>query len=278
MKQKDRHIMEAMGMTRIVIEDEKVVEIGQPKLRYCPLFFKYRKIEEITPETIRENIQFRIDDFGMCSPRRKLRMKDFLSFGISEVLAMCVEEDILDCGVIVCDGAGTVVITDPEIIQGIGGRISGLVETSPISEVIDAIGEERVLDPSSAKIDQVDGVKLARKLGNERIGVTVARADDAQSIREICGNDVVIFAVHTTGVSHDEAGILFDNCDVITACASRPIREIGKKRSLYTVGTKIPICAATEVGASIMRRRMEKVGKIRSKENTEETDPPRPLL
>ncbi|NYT11098.1 MAG: DUF2099 family protein [Methanomassiliicoccales archaeon] len=278
MKRKNRHIMEAMGMTRIVIEDEKVVEVGQPKLSYCPLFFKYRKIEEMTPETIRENIQFRIDDFGMCSPRRKLRMRDFLSFGISEVLAMCVEDDILDCGVIVCDGAGTVVISDPEIIQGIGGRISGLVETSPIPEVIGAIGEERVLDSSSARIDQIDGVKLAWKLGNERIGVTVARADDARGIREMYGKDIVIFAVHTTGVSHDEANILFDNCDVITACASRPIREIGRIRSLYTVGTKIPIYAATEVGANIMRRRMEKIGKIRSKEYVEEPDPPRPLL
>jgi putative methanogenesis marker protein 8 len=278
MKPKNRHVMEAMGMTKIIIEDEKVVEVGQPKLRYCPLFFKYRKIEEITPETIRENIQFRIDDFGMCSPQRKLRMRDFLSFGISEVLAMCVEEDILDCGVIVCDGAGTVVISDPEIIQGIGGRISGLVETSPIAEVIDAIGRERVLDPSSAMIDQIDGVKLARELGNERIGVTVATADDAQNIRAMCGDDVVIFAVHNTGVSFDEAEALFNNCDVITACASRPIREIGKKRSLYTVGNKIPIYASTEVGESIMRRRMEKVGKARSKENAEAPDPPRPLL
>jgi putative methanogenesis marker protein 8 len=275
---KDRHVMEAMGLTRVVIEDGKVVEVGEPMLSYCPLFFKYRGIEEITPEIVRNNIQFRIDDFGMCTSKRKLRMRDFLSFGISEVLAQCLEEGSLDCGVIVSDGAGTVVISDPEIIQGIGGRISGLIETSPISEVIDAIGSERVLDPSSARIDQIDGVKLAKKLGNKRIGVTVAKADDARKIREMCGGDAVIFGVHLTGLSHEEAMDLFETCDVITACASKSIREIGESRSLYTVGKKIPIYAPTEVGASIMKRRLERIGKSRNKENVETPDPPRPLL
>lgn len=273
---RDRHVMEALGLTRVVIEEGKVVEVGEPRVDYCPLFFKYRNIEEITPETVRKNIQFRIDDFGMCTPRRSMRMRDFLSFGISEILTMCVSEGELECGVIACDGAGTVVVSDPEMIQGIGGRISGLVETSPIREIIDAVGVERVLDPENAVIDQVRGARLAKELGFKRIGVTVARGEDAVTIREEFGDDAVLFAVHTSGVDREEAETLFDQCDVITSCASKPLRELGARRSLFTVGTKIPIFAATVTGASIMRRRLESIG--RSKKKDEGSDPPRPLI
>jgi len=273
---KDRHVMEALGLTKVVIEDGRVVDVGEPRVDYCPLFFKYRNIEEITTEAVRKNIQFRIDDFGMCTSRRSMRMRDFLSFGISEILSMCVEDGTLDCGVIACDGAGTVVVSDPEMIQGIGGRISGLVETSPIKEIIDAVGEERVLDPDNAMIDQVKGAKLARELGFKRIGVTVARGEDAAIIRKEFGGDAILFAVHTSGVDLEEAKIFFDQCDVITSCASRPLREIGARRSLFTVGTKIPIYAATEAGASIMRRRLDSIG--RSGKKGGETDSPRPLI
>ncbi|TFG56961.1 MAG: DUF2099 family protein, partial [Methanomassiliicoccus sp.] len=83
---KDRHVMEAMGKTRVVIEDGKVVEVGEPQLDYCPLFFKHRGIEKITRDIVRNNIEFRINDFGMCTPDRKMRMRDFLSFGVSELM------------------------------------------------------------------------------------------------------------------------------------------------------------------------------------------------
>ena len=275
---RDRHVMEALGMTQVVIEDGEVVEVGDPRIRYCPLFFKYRGIESLTPEQVRENVEFRIADFGLCTPGRKLRMRDYLSFGISEILAMCVEEAILDCGVIVCDGAGTVVISDPEVIQGIGGRISGLVETSPIPEIIGSIGPERVLDAGDATIDQVEGARLARSLEMSRIGVTVAYPDDASKLRELLGNDVVLFAVHTTGISMEGAESMFDTCDIITSCASRSIREVAERRAIFSVGSKIPIYAATEPGAVIMRRRLERVGKARNKENAENPDPPDPLI
>ena len=97
----------------------------------------------------------------MCTEARKMRMKDFLSFGVSELMGMALTKGLIDCTVIVCEGAGTVIVTDPELAQGIGGRISGILETSPIESVIEAVGRERVLDPKTAKIDQVRGVEKA---------------------------------------------------------------------------------------------------------------------
>ena len=36
--------MECLGMSRVVIEDGKVVEVSEPKVKHCPLFKKYRGI------------------------------------------------------------------------------------------------------------------------------------------------------------------------------------------------------------------------------------------
>lgn len=70
----DEHVIEALGKARIKIKNGKVVEVGEPMLNYCPIFDKFRGIKHLDKKSIQENIQFRIDDFGMCTPDRKLRM------------------------------------------------------------------------------------------------------------------------------------------------------------------------------------------------------------
>jgi putative methanogenesis marker protein 8 len=271
----DRHVIEALGKTRIVVEDGKVTEVGMPEVRYCPLFYKMRGIEEFTPEVVRQNIEFRIKDFGMCTPDRQLRMKDFLSFGVSELMGMAVADGMLDCAVIVCDGAGTIVVSDPELIQGIGGRISGIISTTPISEIIETIGRENVLDPERATIDQQKGVDLAYALGYKKIGVTISSAQDARDIRMTHGQKVAIFAVHGSGRTLEDAGTLFDNADIITACGSKNIRAVAKDRKLFQVGNKVPIFAASLWGDILLQRRLEftKITNVTTPE-----DPPRPLI
>ena len=275
MVRKDRHVMEALGMTEVVIEDGKVVSVGVPQVTYCPLFAKHRGIKEITSDVVRENVEFRVRDFGMCTPTRQMRMRDFLSFGVSELIAMCITKKMLDCAVLVTDGAGTVIVTDPEIVQGIGGRISGIVETSPIEEVIEAVGRGNVLDPENATIDQFAGAKMAFHQGHKKVAVTVARANDAKKIREAFGDRVVIFAVHTTGTSEKDAAVLFDVCDIISGCAAKWIRAEVKKRDVVQAGNKVPVYAVSEFGKSILEERLKQIGS-RPEVGTE--DPPWPLL
>ncbi|MCG7845128.1 MAG: DUF2099 family protein [Methanomassiliicoccales archaeon] len=272
---KDRHVIEALGKTRVVIEDGKVVEVGEPQLDYCPLFFKHRGIEKITSEIVRHNIEFRIKDFGMCSSGRKMRMRDFLSFGISELMGMCVSHGILDCAVTVCDGAGTAVIDDPELVQGIGGRISGLLETSPIESVIAEIGRDRVLDPDTARIDQVAGGRKAWDMGYRRIGVTVAKGNDAALLRKELGDNVLLFGVHTSGLDEIESRTLLDNCDVVTACASKFLWKMAKEEGDMQVGTKVPVFAVTQKGKNICSVRIKQLD-LKDKKGPE--DPPRPLI
>ncbi|MDH7509140.1 MAG: DUF2099 family protein [Methanomassiliicoccales archaeon] len=273
----DKHVIEALGRARVVIENGKVTEVGEPMITYCPLFKKYRGIERITREKVRENVEFRIESFGMCTPQRETRMRDFLSFGISEIIAMAVARNLLDCAVLVCDGAGTAVIDDPEIIQGIGGRLSAVIETTPYPEIISVLGEKRVLDPKTGRIDQFGGVSLAERLGFQRIGVTIVSADEATRIRNRYGTKVAIFAVHTTGVSEDDAVALFDSCDLVTACASKWVREVAKERAIFSVGNKIPVYAATEFGKMLMEERLKMIPHKRN-ESEAPDDTPRPLV
>ena len=267
--------MECLGMSRVVIEDGKVTEISKPRVKYCPLFKKYRNIDELNSESIRKNIEYRISSFGMCTESRETRMHDFLNFGISEVMSLAVEQKLLSAAVIAADGSGTCVLDDPEIIQGMGGRISGICETEPIRKVIDDIGAERILDPKTATIDQFGGVAKAFAMRYSTVGVTVAKAEDALAIRDAFGTNVIIFAVHTSGLSMKDAEIMFDTCDVITACASKSVRSIAKKRAILQAGTKVPVYAVTETGKKIMMLKLNELGKEPS---YEDDDTPKPLI
>lgn len=260
----DEHIIEALGKARIVIKDGKVVEVREPMLSYCPIFDKFRGIKKLDKKSIQENIEFRIKDFGMCTGDRKLRMRDYLSFGISEIIRTAMELKILDAAVMVCEGCGTVVVTEPEMAQGIGGRVSGLVSTTPIPELIARIGPEYVLDPHTARINMIEGVKKAIALGFKNIGVSVVSAKDARTLKKIekeHGVNIYVFIVHTTGMSESEAIEVFKYADVITGCASKYVREQGMSSGAFKVGDSVPVFGVTERGQRLIEERIKYTGK-----------------
>jgi putative methanogenesis marker protein 8 len=250
-KRRDEHIIEAIGRSRIVIRDGRVVEVGEPLISDCPLAKRFAlPIPAITKDAIKANIEHRIEAFGMCTPDREVcDTREFVGFGASELLSFGLFSGLFDAAVLVCDGAGTVIATKPEMAQGIGGRMSGLVRTSPHKTVIDRIeqGGGLVLDREHARIDQLAGVALAVSEGYRTIAVTVADSDIAEIIRRI-HPDTFIFAVHVTGLSHDQAGSLVSVSDLVTSCASGTIRETAGTRALLQAGITIPIFAMTQKG------------------------------
>ena len=254
--------------------------ITEPEVEYCPLFDHHRGIKKLTTDVIAKNIQFRIDDFGMCTANRQLRMKDFLSFGISEIMCTLLDENVIDCVVMVLEGCGTIIVTEGELVQGIGGRVSGLVKTSPIPELIEKIGSENIAYPDTAEIDQVEGIKLAISKGFKNIAVTIALASDAEKIKKLQRENpdinIYVFVVHTSKRTPEEARELFDVCDVATGCASKNIREIGEAESIRTVGQSIPIYARTENGKKFLEMRLEKIGGEKPKKDN--PDLPSPLI
>lgn len=274
------HIIEALGKSQITIKDGKVVDVTEPEVEYCPLFDHHRGIKKLTKEVIAENIQFRIDDFGMCTPERQLRMRDFLSFGISEIMCTLLDENVIDCVVMVLEGCGTVIVTEPEMVQGIGGRVSGLVKTSPIPELFDEIGMENIISPETAGIDQIEGIKLAIEKGFKNIAVTITLAGDAEPIKKLQKENpdvnIYVFVVHTSKRTAEEARALFDICDVATGCSSKHMREIGEKESIKTVGQSIPIFSRTENGKKFLEMRLERIGGPKPKKDN--PDLPYPLI
>jgi len=256
---KDEHVIEAIGKCRIIIRNGQVVEVGEPVLRDCPLARRFAyPIPDIQKDSIKANIEHRIKAFGMCTPGRDVMdTREFVGFGASELLSFGLQKGLLDAVVLVCDGAGTVVATKPAMVQGIGGRMSGLVSTTPYTVVMDRIEKNGgfVLDRDRASIDQLAGVALALTRGFRKIAVTVARPQTAEVIRRVHPK-TLIFGVHVTGLSKPEAEMLVAASDLVTSCASRTIRDAVNKNALVQAGTAIPIFALTMAGKNLI---MEKV-------------------
>ncbi|HVP93639.1 MAG TPA: methanogenesis marker 8 protein [Methanoregulaceae archaeon] len=251
----DEHIIEAIGKSRIVVRNGKVVEVGPSLIMKCPLAERFAKpVHEITPGAVKENWENRIREIGMCTDQRRVSEKgEFVGFGASELISAGLRFGLIDSAVIASDGAGTVIVTSPELVQGIGGRMSGLVKTSPLPGVIAKIEEHDgiVLDPVTARIDMVAGTVLAYAEGFRNVAVTIAIPSDATQIRALCPGALII-AVHTTGLTRKEVEELSASADLITACASLWVREVAGRKALLQAGTAIPVFAMTKRGKALI--------------------------
>jgi len=251
----DEHIIEAIGRCRIVVRNGTVVEVGEAMIKDCPLAKRFAyPIPDIRKESVKANIEHRIKAFGMCTSRREvLDNREFVGFGASEILSFGLHAGLIDAVVLACDGAGTVVVTKPALVQGIGGRMSGLVSTTPIPEVIARIEENGglVLDKDHAAMDPLAGVALAVENGFRKIAVTVARPESAATIRKVHPS-TIIFGVHVTGLSREEAEMLVSASDLVTSCASKTIRDAAGPKALVQAGVAIPIFAMTPAGKELI--------------------------
>lgn len=262
----DRHVIETLGKVRVVIENGEITEVGESDMKYCPMFHAMHKVDELNEEFIRKNINFRIKDFGMCTPERVVEMDDLVTVGISEILKTNMENGNIDCVVGACDGAGTVVMTNPHVVQGVGGRVSGLISTTPIPEVIKNLEDKDsiVLNPETAELNQLEGLKIALDKGYKNIAITVIPSPMIKELRQYPVNDdvnVYIFVAHTTGVTRSEAEMLFEYGDIVTACASKEVRDYADEIQPYYYGVKVPIFCASEDGRRFLDTRLEKINK-----------------
>jgi putative methanogenesis marker protein 8 len=261
----DEHIIE-VAKARVVIKNGKVIEVGEPLVTHCPLRYEFYGGAKETPESIRKSVELKIDEFGYFTNNRVLEYDGIdVPFGASEMLRDAMHDGLIDVTVCACDGAGTVIVKSPELVQGIGARMTGLVKTSPIQETINQLKNKggSVLNPNTAVIDQVEGVKRAFDLAN-KVAVTLA-GTDAEKIpllkkyEKQFNGKLTILAVHTTGVSSDQASLLIDGCDLIWGCASKTLREIIGPNSLLQIGVGIPVFALTEQGKKIIANRIVRI-------------------
>ena len=180
----DRHVIEALGKAEVVIENGKITYIGEPVVDYCSIFDNGQHNGDLTKEFIKSNINKRIDEFGMCTPQRSIDVEDTMSFGTSETLKTNMINGNVDCVVGACEGVGTLLIDDAELVQGVGGRVSALISTTPIDEVMDKVGRENVLNPETAELNPLKGLEMAIERGYKNIAITIIPTEMVKDLRQ----------------------------------------------------------------------------------------------
>jgi putative methanogenesis marker protein 8 len=137
----------------------------------------------------------------------------------------------------------------------------GLIETEPIAEIQEGLVKRgSLLLDRLATIDQVQGYQKAVAAGFRRIAVTVAgvNAKEAALLREMGGKlgaRPFLLAVHTTGISEEQASILAQTCDLVWSCASKAVREVAGKSASLQMGVSIPVFALTVEGKRLLLNR-----------------------
>jgi putative methanogenesis marker protein 8 len=256
------HVMELFGKTRVVVKDGKVVEVGEPVADWCPVFSKVAQVSKLTREEAKKNMEYRIREIGMFTPKRRFDYGIFVNFGASEIMMTALRRGLIDSTVTVCDGAGTVITGDPSLVQGMGALMSGLIETEPIPEIIDGI-ESRggvVLDKETAIIDQVMGLRKACELGYQNIAVSVAALRDAGELRVIereYNINLILIGAHLTGLKYRDASGFIEKMDIITGCASKTVRDLVKP--VLQAGTSVPMFAITQKGKEMLIERAKEI-------------------
>ena len=240
---------------RVRISKKGGVEVlTEPPVDYCPLHESLYGTKNIDKESVRRSVEMKVARAGFCCPNRAFDAEPIVAYGASEMMRIWLEKRLIDCAIVVCEGAGTVIATDGELVQSIGARLTGIAKTSPIPRIIKHIEARAgvVLDKTTGRIDQVEGVKRAFDLGLRCVAVSVA-GFQAKAISEIrkmessLNMNALIFSVCNTCVT-TMAVQHISKADIACASASKILRnEIGSNAVLQ-LGVTIPVYALTDKG------------------------------
>jgi putative methanogenesis marker protein 8 len=250
-----------MAKGLVEVEDGKVRVLSPPKVRRCPLRQGLYGCESEDESTVRRVLESHVRELGMYTCKRVLSLRDDpVSFGASEMMNDALEDGLLDAAVVVCEGVGTVVIDRPQVLQAVGAHMTGILSTEEIPATRRRLERRGALTLGECRLDQVAGYALAIESGYQRVAVTIAggRPRDAIRLRRMAsylGKQVMVLAVHTSGISERSARSLSRHCDVVWGCASKQVREIVGPRALLQIGTGIPVFALTREGKGLVLNR-----------------------
>ena len=264
----------------ITIAHGKVIKITKPTITHCPLAgFLYKGLKRSgdlplsrLKDEIQKVIEGKIDQFGFCSKDRVLWDDGgSVPYGASEIIAYGLMNKAIDSSVIVCDGAGTVIVSIPQVVQGIGARMHSVLRTSPIQGVIKRLHQYgcRTINNSGA-IDQKRGVIEAAKEGYKNIAVTVNayQGEALKSIRALekqYGISVIILAICTTGISGKRINEIEKYADLVWACRSREVRNVLCVKAIEILSNASPVYILTQQGKMFVSGYSSNIFKMRKK-------------
>ncbi len=260
--ERDIHVLRYFS-SFISVSDGKVINVTEPTLTFCPLashlYNGFKNIDGANKEAIKREIknaiESKIRDYGFFTAKRNiLHGETAIPCGASEMLMFALKNNSIDAAVIVCDGAGTVITDDGEVVQGIGARMNSILLTSPIKEIIARLKEldcNVVFD--YALIDQVKGVEKAIEAGYKKIAVTVS-GHDSEKLKEIRRLEssgevmITILVVCTTGITGAKIEHIYRYGDIVWSCASWDIRQKIGAVALLQISKQIPVFVLTIKG------------------------------
>ncbi|MDD5115965.1 MAG: DUF2099 family protein [Candidatus Omnitrophica bacterium] len=266
MDRRDIHILRYFS-SFVSVSQGRVINVTEPAMIFCPLAshlykdfkrFSGRDKGEIK-DAIRKAIESKIKDYGFFTDNRRIAFEDTaIPYGASEMVGFALKKKTVQAAVLVCEGAGTVIVDKPDVAQGIGARMNSLLLTSPIEGIIKKLNDAacRVVF-ENALIDQVRGVEEAIKAGYKDIAVTVCghSAEDLKALRLLekkNGIDLVILAVCTTGIAKDKIETICDYVDLVWSCASFDVRRIIGPSSILQLSLQIPVFVLTKKGTGFI--------------------------
>ena len=270
--QKDKPYLTDLHIVRfyssyVIISKGKVIGMTDPCMRYCPLAeFLYKNLGskdnlEGIKDMIREVVEEKIQKFGHFTENRELiRNTIAVPYGASEMLMYAMQNKFIDAAVVVCEGAGTVIVDRPEIIQGIGARMNGVFFTTPINKIISKLKTDRChVVSSSASINQLEGVKKAASLGYKNIAVTINASMEEpfslfRQVEESLKVSLTSLAICTTGINQARIKEISEYADLAWSCASSNLREIIAPDAILQVSKKIPVFVLTKKGLDFISR------------------------
>jgi len=249
----------------VVISNGSVIQVTEPYMIFCPLAGSlYKDLNSssnpyLIKEAIKKAVESKIARYGHFKKNRQLFSKNIsIPYGASEILMYALKKKLIDAAVVVCDGAGTVIVDNPDIVQGIGARMNGIFYTSPIREVMEKLEKEgSYVVFSDARIDQGKGIEKAASLGYKNIAVTVnASMDGSADIPGKLENDLKIsitsLAVCTTGLYRDSVNKIGEYADIVWSCASDKVRKIIGEKAVIQLSRKIPVFVLTRKGIDLI--------------------------
>ena len=245
------------------ISKGKVIKLTEPYMEYCPLasslYNDIKKSEKLSSESIKKAIIKAVDEkiskFGHFTEKRELYRDDIaIPYGASEILMYAMRKKIIDAAVVVCDGAGTVIVNRPEIVQGIGARMNGLFFTTPIYKIMEKLRNSNChIVFRDANINQIEGAEKAARLGYRNIAVTVNGFTDEnlnklKEIEEDYEVSITSLVVCTTGITEKRIQEIEEYADLVWSCASGEVRKIVGEKAILQLSRKIPVFVLTRKG------------------------------
>lgn len=227
---KCQHLIQCCG-AKVAIQDGNVEVLSEPRIHNCPLHESLYGFKVMDKEAVRKTVEFKMQNYGFCCQHRVFDDAVVVSYGASEIIKICIEAELLDCAVIVCEGAGTVITSNPSLVQGIGAHLTGIIRTSPVRQIVQQIQAQggSILDSQTAKIDQAKGFQQATEMGFKKIAVTVAgfQAKQIAKVRLLerkLSAEATVFSICNTCTAEEDLKHIA-KADIVTASASRIMRR-----------------------------------------------------